>query len=97
MALRPCINCRRLIEAGSYCSECGWRKNASYSDRLRGRKWMKRRSAVMRRAGDVCEHCRNRLAEEVHHLNGVDDNRLQSLLAVCRDCHTALEAEKRRG
>jgi hypothetical protein len=55
---------------------------------------MKRRSAVMRRAGGICEHCRNRLADEIHHLNGVEDNRLESLLAVCVGCPRELEAEK---
>ena len=50
----------------------------------------------MRRANWTCEHCRNQLAEEVHHLNGVDDNRLVALLAVCYDCHRELEEAKRR-
>jgi hypothetical protein len=95
MALRPCLGCKKLISEGSYCPICAWQTAVRYSDRMRGRRWMKIRSAVMRRAEWICQRCGDRLAEECHHLNGVDDNRLESLLAVCRDCHTALEAEKR--
>ncbi len=56
---------------------------------------MRRRLAVMSEAGFICESCGERVAEEVHHLNGLEDNRVQSLMAVCRDCHRALEAETR--
>jgi hypothetical protein len=56
---------------------------------------MARRTAVMRRANWTCERCRERLAQEVHHLNGLDDNRLEALQAVCTTCHLELEAEKR--
>jgi 5-methylcytosine-specific restriction endonuclease McrA len=57
---------------------------------------MTKRRAVFGRAGGICERCGERTAEEVHHLSGVKDNRLESLLAVCKSCHLALEAEKRR-
>ena len=62
---------------------------------MRGRAWMRRRMAVLKRADGVCERCENRLAEEIHHLNGVGDNRLEMLLAVCHPCHVEIEAEKR--
>jgi hypothetical protein len=97
MALsRPCIECGRLIAAGSRCGECSWKAKRVYgADRLRGRQWQRRRSAVLRRSGGVCERCGERLVEEVHHLHGVEDNRLSSLLGVCRVCHIVLEQEKR--
>jgi hypothetical protein len=57
---------------------------------------MRRRTAVMRRANWMCERCRERLAQEVHHLGELSDNRLEQLLAVCYDCHRELEAEKRQ-
>lgn len=56
---------------------------------------MRRRAAVMRRAEYICEECRQRVAEEVHHRGALDDNRMESLLAVCHRCHMQLEAEKR--
>jgi cytochrome c553 len=92
---RPCLDCGRVIAAGSRCPVCSWKRNAAYSaDRPRGRAWMKRRAAVMRRANWISEHCRNRLADEVHHLNALEDNRMESLLAVCAGCHHELEAAK---
>jgi 5-methylcytosine-specific restriction endonuclease McrA len=90
---RPCLDCGTLIAQGSRCSRCAWKANPS--ERLRGRAWMRKRAAVMRRAGGICERCGNRLCEEIHHLGPLTDNRLESLLAVCRGCHKALEAEKR--
>ena len=55
----------------------------------------KRRNVVFRRAGGVCERCRERVASEVHHLGPLDDNSLDALLAVCGPCHRALERDKR--
>lgn len=52
---------------------------------------------MLRRNDGVCERCGDRLAEEIHHLRGLDDNSMEALLAVCRGCHRALEAEKRAG
>lgn len=93
---RPCLDCGRLIAKGSRCPSCDWKRNASYApDRLRGRAWMKRRATVLRRGGGMCERCREAVAEEVHHLGELSDNRPESLLAVCRACHRALGAEKR--
>jgi 5-methylcytosine-specific restriction endonuclease McrA len=70
---------------------CAWQKNAAYSpERPRGRRWMKTRRMVMARAGGVCERCEDRLADEIHHLDGLKDNRLEALLAVCHSCHRAL-------
>lgn len=94
MIQRPCLKCGALIAGGSYCGRC----QPSYSPtRLRGRRWMRRRLAVLREAQFICERCGERVAEEVHHLNGVEDNRMQSLMAVCFPCHRQLEIEKRAG
>jgi hypothetical protein len=86
---RSCITCGRVIEHGSYCP-------GHEPERLRGRKWMRKRAVVFRRANWTCENCGDRIAEEVHHLNGPRDNSWDALLAVCRKCHRELEAEKRR-
>jgi hypothetical protein len=48
------------------------------------------RSAVMRRAGNVCEQCGKRAATEVHHLKyplwGTFDTP-SNLKALCHECH----------
>jgi hypothetical protein len=51
---------------------------------------MKKRRLVMARAGGVCARCGDRLADEIHHLNGLEDNRIEALLAVCHNCHREL-------
>lgn len=89
MASRPCLGCGRLIAAGSRCGRCLWKANAAYSPkRMRGRKWMKKRAAMMRRAGWMCEGCGERIADEVHHVDGnVRNNQFENLRALCRPCH----------
>ena len=88
---RPCIACGNLIASGSYCGGC--RPNYAPT-RLRGRKWQRKRWAVLRRNEGVCERCQSRLAVEIHHLGAVDDNRPEMLLALCRNCHLQAEREK---
>ncbi len=56
---------------------------------------MRKRAAVFRRSGYLCERCGERVAEEVHHLAGLGDNSVGSLLSVCRPCHVELERAKR--
>jgi 5-methylcytosine-specific restriction endonuclease McrA len=92
---RPCLKCGALIPSGSYCGRC----QPNYApQRLRGRKWMRKRSAVLREAGYVCQRCGDRVAEEIHHVDGdPGNNRFENLLAVCVRCHRKLEAEKRAG
>jgi 5-methylcytosine-specific restriction endonuclease McrA len=92
---KPCLECGRLTD-GSYCPSCTARRQQT-SPRMRGRRWMRKRGAVMRRAGSICERCGERVAEEVHHLGELSDNRLDRLIAVCKPCHLQLEAEKRLG
>ncbi len=84
-----------MIAAGSYCGRC----RPDYAPtRLRGRKWMRKRLAVLREAEFICQRCGDRLADEIHHVNGdPGDNRFENLLATCRPCHRQLEAEKRAG
>ncbi len=40
----------------------------------------------------VCEHCRNALAVDRHHVNGdTDDNRRENVQFLCRRCHMLLD------
>jgi 5-methylcytosine-specific restriction endonuclease McrA len=97
MAVRPCISCRRLIEAGSYCPSCGWRRNTYYSDRLRGRKWQRIRTSILRAYNDQCAHCERVVPLEIHHMNGdPSDNRRENMIPLCVDCHREVERAKQR-
>jgi 5-methylcytosine-specific restriction endonuclease McrA len=98
MAVKPCLGCKRLIESGSYCSHCGWRRNTYYSpDRVRGRRWQKMRTAAMERAGWICQQCQERLADEVHHADGdPSNNHLSNWICLCRECHRQVTAAMRR-
>ena len=90
---RPCINCGTLFPSGSYCGRC----RPDYApERLRGRRWMRKRATVFRRCGYWCERCGDRVAVEVHHIDGdPGNNAMDNLLGVCHDCHVTLGGEKR--
>lgn len=92
-----CVDCGATIPRGSRCPGCAWKRNAAYApDRMRGRRWQRRRAAALRNASWVCQRCHRAIAEEVHHRDGdPGNNSFLNLLPVCRDCHRELEAEKR--
>ena len=59
--------------------------------RLNGSAWQKLRASVL--AGEpLCRHCTARgltvPATDVDHMNGADDNRLESLQPLCHECHS---------
>ena len=68
---------------------------------LNGYAWQKLRAMVL--AGEpLCRHCATQgltvPATDVDHMNGADDNRLESLQPLCHECHsrkTAAEQGKR--
>ena len=68
--------------------------------KLNGSAWQKLRASVL--AGEpLCRHCAARglvvPATDVDHMNGADDNRLESLQPPCHECHsrkTAMENGK---
>lgn len=47
------------------------------------------RGVVIHNANNHCNICNKVTSDfEVHHINGVNtDNRLENLMAVCKDCH----------
>ncbi len=59
--------------------------------------WRRRRRLVIERAGGMCEGCRERTAEQVHHLNytHVCNEFLFELVAVCVDCHARIHGGSR--
>ena len=59
--------------------------------KLNGSAWQKLRASVL--AGEpLCRHCAARglvvPATDVDHMNGADDNRLESLQPLCHECHS---------
>lgn len=59
--------------------------------KLNGHAWQKLRASVL--AGEpLCRHCTARgltvPATDVDHMNGADDNRLESLQPLCHECHS---------
>jgi hypothetical protein len=59
--------------------------------KLNGAKWQKLRAAVLH-AEPLCRHCAARgltvHATDVDHMNGADDNRMESLQPLCHECHS---------
>lgn len=62
---------------------------AEYNQYLQSDEWATRREKVMKRAGGVCEGCRENRATQVHHLtyDNVGRELLFELVAICDDCH----------
>ena len=67
-----------------------------YAQYRKSRKWLDKRTKVMERAGNLCEGCRERPAQIVHHLTyeHIGDELLFELVALCRDCHARCHPER---
>ena len=68
------------------------RKQARYEAYRATPEWKKRRDAVILRAQGICEGCRERKAEDVHHTtyNNITTEFLFELVALCHQCHERL-------
>src|SRR6516165_1698555 len=60
-----------------------------YQCYLQTDEWRGRRQLVFKRAGGICEGCRQAPATQVHHLTykHAGNEFLWELVAICRDCH----------
>jgi 5-methylcytosine-specific restriction endonuclease McrA len=67
----------------------------AYEKYLTSPKWETKRKQVLKRAGGLCEGCREREATQVHHLTyaHVGEEFLFELVAVCEICHDKLHEE----
>lgn len=67
-----------------------------HDEYLKSLDWKKRRFLVMKRAGNMCEGCREAPATEVHHLTYENwkEEFLWELVAICHDCHERLHIAK---
>jgi hypothetical protein len=70
-----------------------WRWYESY---LATDAWRDKRQLVFARGGGVCEGCRKRPAEQVHHLTykNAGDEFLFQLVAACKACHERLHVKE---
>lgn len=87
-----------LIEAYREARDALWKNKRAaeksefdqwYGEYLRTDAWKKKRAAVLRRCGGVCEGCGEAKADSVHHLTyeHVGNELLFELVGVCRECH----------
>ena len=65
------------------------RKPSYYYAYLQSLQWKSIRLDYMRRVGWLCEHCRVRKSEIVHHLiyDRLGREQPEDLMALCRECH----------
>lgn len=83
MALKPCLRCGNLINAGSYCQRHQPRNGST-------RQWRKVRAAVLARQ-PLCAVC-GRPAEHADHIEPVSrggTDRPANLQALCAGCNLA--------
>lgn len=68
-----------------------------HDDYLRTPAWRAKRAAVLLRAKGLCEGCGLRPATQVHHLSYEhwQDELLWELVAICRECHERVHAERK--
>jgi len=66
-----------------------------YDAYLLSGKWAEKRRKVLKRAGGLCEGCREREAEQIHHLTyrHIYDEFLFELVALCRPCHDRIHED----
>jgi len=58
--------------------------------------WKLKRELVLSRSDGICEMCDSKKIVDIHHLNyeSLGQERLDSLLGVCRECHNDLHKIK---
>ena len=68
----------------------------SYKDYLDSDEWKKLRTRVRRRARGWCERCKVGPRADIHHLTyeRLGNERLDDLVAVCRECHEYLHGRR---
>lgn len=69
---------------------------AEYATYLASDKWQELRASVMSRSQGQCELCEERSADDVHHLTyqSIGNEKLEELIAVCRECHSAIHGKE---
>lgn len=65
---------------------------AKYINYLSSKEWKIKRDKVFERDLYICQECKSRNAEQVHHItyNNLFDEPLVDLVSVCKDCHVEI-------
>ncbi|MEE9364856.1 MAG: hypothetical protein V3U92_19825 [Cellulophaga sp.] len=73
-------------------------KQYKYYEYLTSNKWKELREKVKERDEFLCQECKTKKAEEVHHLTyeNVFDEKLSDLISVCSDCHKELHKTEQK-
>jgi len=68
-----------------------------YNQYLKSVEWKMISKAVRQRAKGICEKCKQKPCQHVHHLTyrNVGNEKSQDLIAVCRKCHSDLHDGKK--
>ncbi len=86
-------NRRQAEEDARTRKETEWWK--TYNRYLLTPAWRVKRAAVLERAANLCEGCRENKATQIHHLtyDHMGNELLFELVAICGDCHRRLHPE----
>ncbi|ELR70196.1 hypothetical protein C900_03881 [Fulvivirga imtechensis AK7] len=70
-----------------------------YHSYIASDEWRKKRKLVLERDHYLCQECKERPAEEVHHktYNNLFDEPLEDLVSLCKKCHDEVHEKKRSG
>lgn len=64
-------------------------RKGKYNEYLLSEKWKTKRNEVLKRDNSLCRVCKEKKAEDVHHLTyeNLFNEKLEDLISVCRKCH----------
>lgn len=67
-------------------------KYYQYQCYLSSDQWKAKRKLVLSRDNNLCQHCKDKPADEVHHLTYVNlfNEPIEDLLSLCRNCHITI-------
>lgn len=73
-------------------------REKNYNGYINSERWREKRLLVLQRDSWLCQSCMVSKATEVHHLNYdfFENEPLFTLVSVCRPCHEAIEAMKKK-
>ena len=65
-------------------------RKADYAEYLKSNEWRQKRAQVIDRENGICQGCRQKRIQEIHHTTyeNVRDELLFQLVGLCSDCHS---------
>ncbi|WP_158611382.1 HNH endonuclease [Mangrovimonas spongiae] len=93
----------RKLEAKNLAERKSWytkinSKQFKYHEYLTSDTWKSIREKVKKRDNFLCQECKLKKAEEVHHLNydNVFNEKMEDLISVCSECHMELHKKEKK-